>query len=401
MKKTFLWAGCLVASLSLFACGDDSSSSPDDNVDREDSKLTESSSSVEEEESSSSVEEESSSSEEVIKIRAAKLEDFEKNMVLKGLFGKDIYLSTGSKNGMFSLWLPGEVQDSAWVVVRSDFENGEIQFNSDNATVAYIDGKGTIDSLKALVEDKKSITFIVNEEGEEPVLQYFVGKGDTNEVKTSKMKVPDNVLSSAESIVGKTLSCAMDDTTRYYSFYDDSFLMLSVADGDTIDWVAGYFDIQHNKLLMNTKFFKKSASVLYTVEVSPAFELAFTSGLKLSCKSSDFKFENIDFDEIAGEWDATDDGLNWSMDLKEDASFEIKAAEGREDIRRGNWNVLGDILFLKSTTCVDRTCQGIMGKVTKFDAKKGFTYTHTASYPNDGEEHSPELPTEWQLPRYE
>jgi len=54
MKKSFLWAGCLAASLSLIACGDDSSTSVD-NTDKTDSKIVESSSSMGEDGSSGSM----------------------------------------------------------------------------------------------------------------------------------------------------------------------------------------------------------------------------------------------------------------------------------------------------------------------------------------------------------
>ena len=125
MKRSFLLASCVAASLSLFACGDDSSSSPTNNVDRD---TIESSGSGDEDESSSSIEssssEEESSSSAGPVIRAATLDDLEKNMVIKDMFNKDVNFSTGSKNGVFSLWLPGDSYEAAWVVVHSDFKDG-------------------------------------------------------------------------------------------------------------------------------------------------------------------------------------------------------------------------------------------------------------------------------------
>ena len=129
MKRSFLLASCVAASLSLFACGDDSSSSPTNNVDRD---TIESSGSGDEDESSSSIEssssEEESSSSAGPVIRAATLDDLEKNMVIKDMFNKDVNFSTGSKNGVFSLWLPGDSYEAAWVVVHSDFKDGVIDF---------------------------------------------------------------------------------------------------------------------------------------------------------------------------------------------------------------------------------------------------------------------------------
>ncbi|SHJ02816.1 hypothetical protein [Fibrobacter sp. UWP2] len=410
MKKSFLWAGCLAASLSLIACGDDSSTSVD-NTDKTDSKIVESSSSMGEDGSSGSDEDKSSSSvqdgdessssvDDNAPIRAATFDDLEKNMVLKGLFGTDIKLSAGAKKGFFTFWLPGEIQDSAWVAVQSDFANGKLKIGSSNAGVAYISGNGTIDSLKSMAHDGLTINFIVNQEGEEPELLYFVDKGDTNKVVTDRVKFSEDILSKAEDVTGKRLSCEVGDTTNVYSFFDDSFMLVRVVGKDTVNWIAGYFDIQRSKLLMLPKFRRESSSALYTMEVSSSFEMGPVVGTKNSCKDSKFEFKNLDVDKLATEWDASAGGKEWTMKLKSDETYEILV--GVQPHLTGNWGVFGDYLFLSSKTCFDPDiCKAVMGKVTDFDAEKGFTFTHTPSFIGEADPAPVEIPETWAAPKYE
>ena len=116
MKKSFglaIWPAAVAATTMFAACGSDDNSS---NVEREEGA----SSSVE---ATSSSSEESSSSEkrEVPEgTRAATLDDLQKNMALGKMFGSDIYLATGAKLGVFSIWIP----DTAWIAVHSEFKDG-------------------------------------------------------------------------------------------------------------------------------------------------------------------------------------------------------------------------------------------------------------------------------------
>lgn len=414
MRKSFVWTSCLAAALAFVACGDDSSTSSN-NVEYEDDKLVSSSSNDDdddgkkEEKSSSSVskdekekssssskEEESSSSADKSGIRAATLDDFGKNMVLKGMFGTDINLSVGSKNGMFTLWLPGKTQDSAWVSVISDFKDGKLEMNSTNTGVASIPGEGTISSMKKLSEGAK-ISFIVDKEG---TLKY-VFEGDTNVVETGKAKIDDNYLSSIDDLAKKQLTCANGDTTIVYSFFEDSYLMQRISGKDTTDWMGGRFDIQRNKLLLKPTLFRLRAGSLYTVDVSTSYAMNFSSGEKLKCEASELKFSSIAKKDLATEWDASKDGDSWVLNLKQDGTFELTANNGVDEIREGQWDLFGDNMILKNEICLNTECQNVVGRLTNFDAKKGFTYEHTASYSADLKEHPAEFPTEWLLPRYE
>ena len=138
MKKYLLCAGLLAASISLVACG--GSSSPSDT---EDDIL---SSANDKDESSSSKEPESSSSLDVDLpkgARVATLDDLERNMTLTDMFGRDIYLATGEKTGLFSFWIP----DTAWIAVPSDFKDGLLKFSTGAITSIKIENE-TISSME-------------------------------------------------------------------------------------------------------------------------------------------------------------------------------------------------------------------------------------------------------------
>ena len=156
MKNKFL--ALLILSTFMFAaCGDDSSSTSADPSSEESSSSEKdvksssskkggkssssekssgkSSSSAKEDSKSSSSESPKSSSSEVSSssivlpegTRAAKLTDLQKNYELK-LFDQTVYLSTGSKQGVFALRIPDEL----WVVTYTDFAGGVVSFYIDN-----------------------------------------------------------------------------------------------------------------------------------------------------------------------------------------------------------------------------------------------------------------------------
>lgn len=406
MKRSFLLAGCVAASLSLFACGDDSSSSPN-NVDRDTiessgSEDPDSSAGKSGDKSSSSAEKPESSSSEDSGNRAATLDDFEKNMVIKGLLKTEINLSVGAKNGVFTLWLPGETVDSAWVVAHSDFKKGVLEINSDNATYATTDEGGTIKSMLKLVTDGAKLSFIVNED--EKLLCVY--NGDTLKVETAKVKVKTNVIANGDSLEGKRVSCKRGDTTDVYSFYKGAYVLRNVvkAGADSTlgtSWSTGYYDIQRNKLLLLTKYSPRSVKALVTTELGEDYSMTSLGGNKTECEAEGFKAGKVDASKLATEWDAVVGDVDWSMELKSDGTFKILANEGRKDIRNGDWALFGDVLVLRNRECLDADCiTSIMGTVSDFDAKKGFSYVHTKSFPNDDKEHQ-ELPFAWTAPIYE
>ena len=406
MKRSFLLASCVAASLSLFVCGDDSSSSPTNNVDRD---TIESSGSGDEDESSSSIEssssEEESSSSAGPVIRAATLDDLEKNMVIKDMFNKDVNFSTGSKNGVFSLWLPGDSYEAAWVVVHSDFKDGVIDFSNSESSYATTRSGSEVESLIGLVDSKEKIKFIVKEEDEDSKL-FCVFKKDTLDVATEKVKVKPKTLTSGDSLASKRLVCTSGDTTSTFSFYDGAYLLKQVvSDSETVtseDWNVGFYDIQRNRLLLMTKFMKKSARSLWTLEVSDEYTMSTVSGEKTECKAEGFKPGKVDEAKLVAEWDAVDENdVAWTMSLKDDGNFKILANEGFLENREGEWALFGDVLVLHVSACLNKGCLSVVGTVSDFKADKGFKYEHTESYPDDGKDHPTELPSKWSAAQYE
>ena len=408
MKHSFLLAFTVAASLSLFACGDDSSSSPNnvdkdtiessadngDNPDSSGGKTPDSSSSEEDNPESSS------SAEEKDGIREATLDDLQKNMVIKDMFGTDIVFSAGSKKGLFAFFLPGEDYDSAWVVVHSDFKKGAIEFNNSNASYATIGSEGTVKSMKELVTEKASMSFIVKNVDEDSTL-LCVFKGDTLEVQTTKVKVNATLITDGTSLKGKRLTCKDDNLTNVFSFFDGSYVKFLVKESDTTHWNAGYYDILRGKFFALTQH-TDSMAMLLTADLSTSYTMTSVSGAKSECSDAELKYTGIDSEKIASEWDAVDGELSWTMNLKTDGTFAIRANEGRDEIRNGEWSVFGDYLVLQSKECSNVACKAeIIGQVTDFDAAKGFTYSHWPSYPKDGENNGNELPSKWTAAVYE
>lgn len=384
MKQSFariLFPAAVAASL-LVGCGSDDNSS---NVERGD----DSSSSVE---SSSSSEPESSSSEDVPElpkgVRAATLEDLDKNISLGKMFGVDVFLAAGAKQGVFSIWIP----DSAWIAVRSEFKNGVIEYGK---TVGSFMGTGvaTSDSLKAFFEKGGQFQFVVKDDK----LQYSLNGGDYVVTEKAKVKISDNKISEASMLQGQKLSCKNGDTTHVYSFYKGRFLDETKIGSDA-SWSAGYYDVQRSYLLMLPVFFDQPVFSLTTGTVSSAYNLTMATGAEYACEKSELKYSEIAHDSLAGEWVASDDGLDWTLELKSSGEYSVNAKKGAnsEDVRSGSWDVYGNVLFLKNTSCKkpSECASSVKGVLEGFDAQTGFTYKHS-------DKTSPKLPETWTVQKYE
>ena len=325
-------------------------------------------------------------------------------MIIKGMFKKDVNFSTGSKNGVFSFWLPGESYEAGWVVVHSDFEDGVIDFSNSESSYATTKSGSDVESLVGLANGKDKIKFIVEEEDDVSKV-FCIFKDDTLDVATEKVKVKPNTLTSGDSLASKRLVCTSGDTTSTFSFYDGTYLLKQVVkDSETVaeDWNVGFYDIQRNRLLMMTKFMKKSARSLWTLEVSDNYTISTVSGIKTECKAEGFKPGKVDGAKLAAEWDAVDENeVAWTLSLKDDGNFKILANEGFLENREGEWALFGDVLVLSVSACMNSGCLSVAGTVSDFKSDKGFKYEHTDSYPDDGKEHPTELPSKWSAAQYE
>ena len=384
MKKSFglaIWPAAVAATMMFAACGSDDNSS---NVEREEGA----SSSVE---ATSSSSEESSSSEkrEVPEgTRVATLDDLQKNMALGKMFGSDIYLATGAKLGVFSIWIP----DTAWIAVHSEFKDGVLEYGKSNGSIMAT-ATAVSDSLTAFFEKGGKIEFVVK--GEK--LQYSINGGDYADVEKANVKTSSNWLSDGTKLQGVRLSCKNDDAKQTYSFYKGRYVV-EESIGDSSFWSAGFYDIQRSHLLMTPVFFNKSAYSLVSGQVSSDFNLSMDTGAEIKCEKTTFKFDEVDHDSIAKEWVADADGVDWTLKLKTSGEYALDATKGKnsEDVRSGKWDIYGDILFLKNSSCQSpsKCAKSVKGAVEGFDPQKGFTYKHDDSS-------TPVMPKDWTLPQYE
>ena len=393
MKRSFILAGCAALALALSACGD--SSSPDDSDDILSSAgdSGKSSSSEADDESSSSVSDLPKGA------RAATLDDLERNMKLKDLFGRDIYLATGEKNGLFSLWIP----DTAWLAAPSDFENGVLKFSQGAITYIKIENK-VIEAMEKLVEKDSdhSMQFIVNEDDQ---LQYSLDGGEYKDVSEASVKKNSLVVSNGDSLAAKTLFCKTgEDTYTEYDFYKGRFVATDVVrnakqtNDSLVSWYAGYYDIHRGKLLMRPLIYPGAAYALVSGSVSSDYETVTLMSNEYSCKVSELKYNEVPASDLEGEWVSDEDGLNWSLDMRDDRTFEVKAFKGNENktIKQGTWDVYGNQLLMKMTGCpAGKKCTpAVIGSVSKWKAGSFFYYGN--SDPDD-----PSIPENWTAPEYE
>ena len=317
MKNKFL--ALLISSAFMFAaCGDDSSSaSADSSVDESSSsesddansstskkggksssseKSSKDSSSDEgddssssdegDDESSSSEAPESSSSEEAAPVetpigtRVAELEDLEKNMELK-LSDITVYLSTGSKKGLMTLRIPGEL----WAVTYTDFANGSVTFKMDDVGLQYSE----TDAAKTIVEmmnDGIKISFAI-EESDGRIL-YSLNDWDeyTDAVKAS-VTVQKGKVSKAEMIQNKIYACADGDSTKTFKFLESSYTYEVSVDNNVVDWHSGHYDIQRSSLLMRPLRDAETSRSLYIYSVGEDNTITADNGEVMNCTVDD------------------------------------------------------------------------------------------------------------------
>jgi hypothetical protein len=326
------------------------------------------------------------------------LDDLEKNMTLKGLFGRDIYLATGEKHGLFSFWIP----DTAWIAAPSDFKDGVIKFSSGAITSIKID-YDVISKMEKLVEKDSdhSINFIVNEDDE---LQYSLDGGEYKDVGETSVKKNSSVVWNGDSLASKELFCKTGENTfTGYSFYKGRYVATDVVRNDKktndslVSWSAGYYDIHRGKLLMRPLFYSAPVYALVSASVSSDYKTLTISAEDVSCTLSELKYNEVPAADLEGEWESDEGGLTWSLDMRADRTFEVKAFKGNENkaLKQGTWDVYGNQLLMKVTGCLGGKCTpAVMGSVSKWKAGSFFNYGN--SDPDD-----PSIPEDWTAPEYE
>ena len=392
MKRFLTLAGCAALALALGACGDSKSPTDSDDILSSGGSSAKSSSSKEAK-SSSSV------SEDIPKgARAATLDDLERNMKLKDMFGRDIYLATGEKHGLFSFWIP----DTAWIAVPSDFKDGVISFSSGAITSIKIENKA-IESMEELVEKDSdhSMRFIVNEDDQ---LQYSLDGGKYKDVTEATVKKNSSVISNGDSLASKELFCKTGENTfTGYSFYKGRCVATDVVrnakqtNDSLVSWSAGYYDIHRGKLLMRPLLYSAPVYALVSASVSSDYKTLTISAEDVSCTLSEVKYNEVPAADLEGEWESDEGGLTWSLDMRADRTFEVKAFKGNENkaLKQGIWDVYGNQLLMKMTGCLGGKCTpAVIGSVSKWKAGSFFDYGN--SDPDD-----PSIPESWNAPEYE
>ena len=366
-----------------------SSSAKDDEKSSDSKDDDKSSSSAEEPESSSSADEPKGA-------RAAKLADLEKNVQLN-LFDQTVYLSTGSKQGLVALRIPDEL----WVVTYTDFENGQVQFADNNVGAQYSStyaAKKIMDGLK----DGIVLSFIVDKDG---VVKYAVNESkEYSEAVKAGVVIQKGKLSNAEDLKDKIYECTDGDTTRTFTFFDNSYFIDNYADGKLSYWTAGHYDIQRSTLLMRTSYSsEQSYSSMYLYSVGTDNSFTSTNGEAMNCKvkTSEYAYEKAS--DFVGEWQASNDGLDWEFTLKADGTFELRAYEGTKNVegKSGFWDIYGYHMILRNQKCFDlKKCTNIHGQLQSGTTDKetgkisGFSFIHSGP-------DTPKIPTAFEAPEYE
>lgn len=389
MKLHYLLAGFVASALVFTGCSSDSGS--DSTIDRED---VNSSSSVKDESSSSKKVSSSSAKKELPDgIREATLDDLSRNMLLD-IDGHEIHMAAGSKQGLFSFWiLRGEGKgqaDTGEVVVKSDFKDGVIVFDKDNATPSVIT---TLDKDYFLYKMAKKMTieFTVDSSGK---LMYSVDKDKAKEVKQEQVPATQAKIGKYDDMVGKKLTCKSGDTTDVYKFFEGRYVMESTVGKKNILMVGGYADIHRGTLLLVPEYFSDGVMALYKYSVSNEFDLD-----SLGCTSENFKFKAVKAKDLVENWYSYDKDLklDWNFVLDEDGTYKLEAfSNTNEQGKGGHWDVYGNVLLLRGESCVDPSACDVLvtGTIEDFEKGKGFTYKHSS-----GE--VPPMPTEWVIQKYE
>jgi len=381
--------------------GDDKSSdSKDEKSSSSSAKDDEKSSdSKDDDKSSSSAEEpESSSSADAPKgTHAAKLADLEKNYELK-IFDQTVYLSTGSKQGLIALRIPDEM----WLVTYTDFANGEVKFTDDNVGKQYAE----TDAVKKILEKLKSkdgftISFIVDKDGK---VKYAVGDSkEYSEAVSTKVSLQSGKVSKAADIQNKIFECTDGDTTRTFTFFDNSYIVDVTAGKKLAYWIGGHYDIQRSTLLMRPAYFSKPVYSMYSYSVGTDNTIA-SDGAAMNCNVEASEYEYEKASDFVGEWQAKKDGIDWEFTLKADGTYELSAFEGNKNVeaKNGVWEIYGYHMMMRNKGCLhpDKCTSSLHGQLQTRPIDKatnkisGFSFIH-----NDTD--TPKIPTSFDAPQYE
>lgn len=340
--------------------------------------------------SSSSKDEPKSSSSFVAPIgeHVAFIEELEKNMELQ-LFDHTVYLSTGSKQGFFALRIPDEL----WAVTYSNFENGEVVFKEGAVGMEYADTDAA-KQIKEKTKDGITISFKVDKDG---VLKYAVnGAKEYNEAVKANVAVQKGKVSKAETIMNKVYTCSDGDTTRTFTFFDNSYIVENVANEKAVSWIGGHYDIQRSTLLMRPAYYDKPIYTMYSYVVGEDNTIAPSNGKSMSCTVKDNAVTYIKKSDIANEWQFVDQDVEWTFNIKPNSEFELEGYENRKnvEVKTGFWEIYGNQLMMRNKGCLnpDKCSSSVHGAVTI--TSDGMEFKHS-------DPDTPKIPQKWTMAEYE
>lgn len=367
----------LISSAFLFAaCGDDSSSTSADPSTEESSESQDSSSSKDDADSSSSKKDTAKSSSSSKKVeaksssskkssgnssssktkpatsssgqpsegeRAAKLEDLEKNIELK-LFDQTVYLSTGSKQGVIALRIPNEL----WAVTYTDFANGVVSFEKDNTGLQYSQTDAA-NKIAEKVDKGFKISFVVEKDGK--VLYSVDDSENYSEAVKASVAVQKGKISKAENIQDKIYECADGDSTRIIKFFDNSYICETSVDDSVVNWHAGRYDIQRSTLLMRPlHHYAGWLRTMFNYSVGTDNTITTFKGEIMNCTVRDIEYDYEKAEDFVGEWEATNDGVEWTFSLNADGTSKLEAYEAGEKVeyKSGTWEIYGYYMLINN-----------------------------------------------------
>ncbi len=401
MKYSFLKLFLLLSALTFAACGGaNSTPSSEHSASEKGSSQDEPAKDNPAKDASSedASTEDASSDDEATGLRAATLADLEKNMELK-LFDNTVYLSTGSKQGLFALRIPDEL----WLVTYADFVRGEVTFKKESVGVQSADTDATKTITRQLAAGIK-LSFKVNKEG---VLLYSVnGASDYSEAVKASIDVKKGKVSKADELKDKIYTCSAGDETQIFKFFGSTYIFENVSGKKVTFWQAGHYDVQRGTLLLLPAYFARAAESLYIYSVgkdddSIAGAQNGGSAVTMNCTASAIEYEYATASDFVGDWVATKNGINWNFSLKATGTFELAAHEGESLVESiaGNWEIYGYYMMLSNNSCLHaESCSpGIYGQLQAGTINRrtgqldGFSFIHSATS-------TPAIPTSFDAP---
>ena len=275
--------------------------------------------------------------------RAAKLEDLEKNMELK-LFDQTVYLSTGSKQGVIALRIPNEL----WAVTYTDFANGVVSFEKDNTGLQYSETDAA-NKIAEKVNEGFKISFVVDKDGK--VLYSVNDSEDYSETVKDSVAVQKGKISKAENIQDKIYECADGDSTRIFKFFDNSYICENSVDDSVVNWHAGRYDIQHSTLLMRPlHHYAGWLRTMFNYSVGTDNTITTFKGEIMNCTVRDIEYDYEKAEDFVGEWEATNDGVEWTFSLNADGTSKLEAFEDGEKVeyKSGTWEIYGYYMLINN-----------------------------------------------------